>query len=130
MAVTFVDALGAVLIARTPALLDKVINELLSILVTTFEQAHRQINWAKGKTEALLKHRGKYAVAARERRRQHGGSHGVAVPNFDRIIHVVDAYCHLGTYVSLDRFYFANVTHCVKSAMGAYAPFSHRILAV
>ena len=75
----YVDDEALIIIAKTAALLDKSIDIMLSTLVDTFSKFSLKINWAPGKTEMMLKYRGKHAAAALERRRVNGAI-SVALP--------------------------------------------------
>ena len=55
---TFVDDEALVLVASSPKSLDKAINCLLEAVTEVFERFLLKMNWAKGKSEALLRYRG------------------------------------------------------------------------
>ena len=65
----FVDDESLTIVAQSGSTLDKAIDIMLAHVWTVFEDAHLDINTAPGKTEALLKYRGKQSSALRERRR-------------------------------------------------------------
>ena len=55
---TYVDDEALLLIASSPANLDRAIDKLLHVLVEAFGKYSLTINWAPGKAEAMLKYRG------------------------------------------------------------------------
>ena len=100
---TFVDDQSCVLIASSPAFLDIAIDKLLCIIVRTFWAFALDINWAKGKTEALLQYRGLKAVEHLDARRNTAGQVEIAIPGetSGRVLHVVTKYQHLGSMSTL-----------------------------
>ena len=59
--VTFVDDEAAIVMTKTGAELDRAIDILLKTYVEVFVKFSLAINWAPGKSEAMLKYRGKHA---------------------------------------------------------------------
>eukprot|EP00972_Heterocapsa_arctica_P051704 7607568-Heterocapsa_arctica.AAC.1 len=60
------------------------------------------INWSRGKSEALLKYRGKHAVARWEARRRLDGRVVIQLPDVAAhgYLFVVDRYSHLGGIIA------------------------------
>jgi len=127
IAATFVDDLGLILLARLPAHLDAAIAQLLHILTTAFGQCHLTINWAKGKTECLLKYRGNGATRAREARRRGSGELAIWVPGVRKWLQVVATYCHLGTMLCATGEAYANTLRRTQMAMSAYLPIAYKV---
>jgi len=125
---TYVDDEALVIIAKTAQQLDKSIDLMLSILVDTFSKFSLKINWAPGKTEMMLKYRGKHATAALERRRIDGAI-AVALPaNADaKHVVVVDRYKHLGSITSVNNCDMHEAQHRCSEALSAYAPLACKI---
>ena len=89
---------------------------------------HLQINWNPGKTEALLRYRGKGATPAREQWRAPDGKLRIPLPSArGQFLHIVEAYKHLGTFCSACAETYRNTQHRVQSAMAAYAPISQKV---
>ena len=125
---TFVDDECCVLMAESPLALDKAIAVLLEVLVPTFSNMHLAINWAPGKTEALLMYRGKHAVRCREQWRQPNGKLAIPVPGHPcEAISIVGAYKYLGSYLAATGETFRNTQHCVQKASMAYAPLAVKV---
>ena len=98
--VTFVDDEAASIVASTPAALDKAIDVMLDSFGTAFADFGLVINWAKGKSEALLLYRGKNAASHLDRRRVNGEI-VIQVPG-NLHLHVVTKYKHLGGFICVD----------------------------
>jgi hypothetical protein len=62
--VTFVDDEAIAIVNRTTAGLDAMIDTILQELTDIFHRFHLTINWAKGKSEAVLRYRGAGASSA------------------------------------------------------------------
>jgi hypothetical protein len=71
---TFVDDQCVILVASSPECLDRAIKILLRVIVNVFSVFALDINWGRGKTEALLQYRGKDSTAHMEALRQEDGS--------------------------------------------------------
>jgi hypothetical protein len=80
--VAFVDDLCVVLTATSPKLLWKASHELLLIIMELFKCFRLSVNWNKGKTEALVKFRGKMATTFYGKLRTSEGF-GMHVPGSD-----------------------------------------------
>ena len=87
-----------------------------------------KINWAKVKSEALLRYRGKHASEAFEHRRL-DGKLAVKLPasRGNQVLHVVDAYKHLGGHVTITSNLVPDAKHKASNAMSAYCPLATRV---
>ena len=126
--VTFVDDEAIILIASSPAALDLAMWTMLDILLVTFRLAHLELNWSPGKSECILKYRGKRAVQAREQWRRADGTLAIPVRG-DILLRIVQDYKHLGSFVSAigNGASPRNISHRTSSAMAAYAPLSAKV---
>jgi len=125
---TFVDDECIVLMARTPALLDKSIEIVLGCLTKIFKLLHMLINWKPGKTEALLKYRGANARKHLENWRGPDGKLSIPVPDRpDDKLHIVHGYKHLGGYQNIDGDLCKDARHKAETAMAAYTPISVKV---
>ena len=124
----FVDDESLIIVAQSGRALDKAIDIMLTHVFTGFENAHLEINTAPGKTEALLKYRGKHSSSLRERRRDTDGKLYLQVPGRQQRIGVVECYEHLGTFANLTGEGNRNALHRCKSAMAAYIPLAKKLL--
>jgi hypothetical protein len=128
--VAFVDDEAIVILARNAGLLDKAMRIVLEVLTEVFGNLHLELNWQPGKSECLLKYRGKHAVQHREQWRTADGSLRIPVPNHENMfLSVVQHYKHLGTYtaVTTNGDTFKNTQHRVSSALAAYAPIACKV---
>ena len=125
---SFVDDTAMALIASSPKALDDAIAALLDIDTEFFHRFALNINFAKGKTEALLRYRGKHATARLDARRT---SDGLRIPLPSRCgsqaLHVVERYKHLGTFVTTTRCQVYDAQHRATSALTAYCPLAQKI---
>ena len=127
---TYVDDEALVLLAKSPDLLDSAINVLLGSLVSVFSSFSLAINWDPGKTEMMLKYRGKGAARALEKRRRPDGTIAVALPleATAQFVKVVDKYKHVGSITAVNNNDFYEVQHRCTETLKVYAPISQRIL--
>ena len=96
----FVDDEAMAFIAASPRLLDRAMSVLLQTVTSVFQALHLEINWSEGKTECILKYRGKNAVRHREQWRQPDGKLRIPISGrADCMLSIVQEYRHLGTYV-------------------------------
>ena len=125
---TYVDDEAFVLVAKSPKLLDGAIDILISTLTTVFAKYALDINWRKGKTEAMIKYRGKDATKHFEQRRDQLGLH-VKLPQAfgDQRLHIVDRYKHLGGVVAIGGSVMYEVQQRCSNAMAAYTPISAKV---
>ena len=125
---TYVDDEALVLVARSPILLDKAIDKLLEVLVDVFSKYGLNINWAPGKTEAMLKYRGKNATKCMENRRVNGTIF-IKLPtcaSAESVV-VVDKYKHVGSVTAISSSDMYEVQHRCSEAIGAYSPIACKI---
>ena len=123
----FVDDESVMLLSRSPKALSLAIDILLEIIYDTFSSFHLDINWNRGKSEAVVALRGKHAVEVRERWMQKDGSLGIFIPRANKTLRITDSYKHLGTYISSHGETRRNITHRVQSAMAAYSPIAVKV---
>ena len=124
----FVDDEAIVLMAKSPALLDRAIDITLKAVFRIFSLLHLQINLAEGKTECFLSYRGKHAVAKREARRGPDGKLRIDVPGIHGLaVSVVGVYKHLGTFCSQSGDTFRNSLLRTQSAMASYSPIASKV---
>ena len=123
----FVDDLCLIILASSPRLLCKAISDVLAVISTVFEKAALEINWAKGKTECFIKFRGRGAAQCYQDLRA-SGCMSVAVPNSPSIVlHVVDAYKHLGSICCADGSIIRDARAKASNMISSYAPIAARI---
>ena len=131
---TFVDDEALVIVAKSSAKLDAAIDTMLLIIREVFHDYALTINWAKGKSEALLIYRGKHAARTLDARRR-AGTAGlfVKLPHIssdkgpDQFVHVVTCFKHLGGHVTADGGLGTEATYRSSSAMQAYVPLAGKI---
>eukprot|EP00973_Karenia_brevis_P033925 4681933-Karenia_brevis.AAC.1 len=63
-----------------PRKLNAAVAVLLDALVEVFDESGFKINWAKGKTEAMVKYRGRHSAEATECLKRPDGSIGYELP--------------------------------------------------
>ena len=103
------------LAADTPRDLDLKIDKLLGILCSVFRAFKLTINWAKGKTAAILIYRG--AEACKHwRERFVDGIPVVSVPDGSKL-HVVQQYKHVGSIVTASGTMAPEAQARAKSAL-------------
>jgi len=95
--VTFVDDEALVLLARTPVALDNALDICLKHLVGVFSKFALVINWAPGKSEAMLAYRG-HQCQKHYRARCVGGKCSIRLPAQcgEQTLSIVPKYKHLG----------------------------------
>ena len=122
------DDSAIALIASTPRALLCAITVLMRVLTNSFSKYALKINFAKGKTEALMKLRGRNAVKTLDSLR-HEGKISIPLPKpyeSDRL-RIVEHYKHLGSHLSVDGSLMFDAQHRCSSALAAYVPLAHRI---
>jgi len=125
---TYVDDEAFVLLAKSPKLLDVAINVLLESLTTVFSKFCLDINWGRGKTEAMLKYRGRHATKLFEQRRDEQGLHiGLPASCVGQRLHVVDRYKHLGGIVAICGTIMYEVQQRCANALVAYTPLAGNV---
>ena len=88
------------LVGTTPRVLARAIDTLLEITTTVFRLLHLEINFSKGKPEAILLFRGKQATAMCEQWRTEDGQLAIPLNQYDhigKVLWTVTYYKHLGT---------------------------------
>ena len=126
---TFVDDQCVILVASSPECLDRAIKILLRVIVNVFSVFALDINWGRGKTEALLQYRGKDSTAHMEALRQEDGSLAFNDPGGakGRKLYIVKKYKHLGSLTSLGTSNMHDAIHRASSASAAYGPLASKI---
>ena len=85
------------------------------------------INFEKGKSEAILLCRGKYATAVREKWRQSDGELAIPLDSFGHAVHklrLVRRYKHLGTMIDALCVALSSFIERSKGALASYAPLA------
>jgi hypothetical protein len=96
-------------------------------LVRIFNLLGMVINRKPGKTECILRYRGKGATAALERTRGNGKL-VIKIPGVsDQVLHVVQHYKHLGGIISADGSLHKDAKHKVDAGMTAYSPIAMKV---
>ena len=101
---TYVDDKVAAIIAPTPATLCIATTINVSVYIEVCTDVGLEINWKKGKSEAMFSFRGRRSTAQLDRFRC---SEGLAVPvgGSDSVVHklvIVQSYKHLGGVISIN----------------------------
>ena len=124
---TFVDDEGLVIMAPSPHQLDISVDKLLSAVVRVFQVLSLDINWKPGKSECMLRYRGKRAAAKYDKRRR-DGKLWVQVRDLENCyLSVVQCYKHLGGMVTIGSDCVVDANHKYESAMCAYAPLAVKV---
>jgi hypothetical protein len=123
--VTFVDDEAIGIIASTPAALDVAIDVIVSSLRTAFAAFNLTINWKPGKSEAMLRYRGRHASKRLDARRSAAGL-GIGIDD-GNTLHLVSEYKHLGGIIAMSGAISAEAAHRASSAMSAYGPLAGKI---
>ena len=117
---TFVDDTAIALVASSPKTMIKSVNTLLRVIISTYTRFGFTINFKKGKSEGIMRLRGKGSVAAVESLRK-DGTLGFDLPipyNAQRLL-IVDGYKHFGSYVSANECLMYDAQHRASSALSA-----------
>ena len=122
----FVDDECIFVMSKSPAGIDYAIGSVLGSLVDCFGSLDLEINWARGKTEAILSYRGKGSTAALAQWR-HEGELSIPVPRSDRRLAIFPSYRHLGSVVSVDRTGARNGRDKRDAAMSSYVPIAVKV---
>jgi hypothetical protein len=100
----------------------------MAIIVEVFSKFALKIDFSKGKSECLLKLRGKGAAKARDRiSGKQGMVFALPAPYSHECLRVVEHYKHLGSIVCLSESLVYDAQHRCSSAMTSYAPISGRV---
>ncbi|CAK0837731.1 unnamed protein product [Prorocentrum cordatum] len=124
---TFVDDECIALAAASPQLLDRAIQTLLEVLCRLFRLCAMVINWAPGKTECMLRYRGKNASAHWGQHRHEDGVYVKSDHDGAIKLSIVSKYKHLGTVVSIAGTCKPDAEKRASAAMDAYAPVAIRV---
>ena len=135
--IVFVDDAAAFVFAASPITLTRHIRTTVSVFYDVFCGYLMALNFQKGKTEAMVKYRGKGARDAKENLRKSvradGANvlpvelaHGGSTCNTELVI--TDVYKHLGSLVSVDGLLAPEAHARVHAAMSSYAPLSMALL--
>ena len=126
---TFVDDVCAISIRRQASALDKIIPLIIQAFVLEFDKMGLTINFAPGKTECMVKFRGRDAQKILNQR----VTSGKLVYNVNGVdgelvaVNIVQSYKHLGLVTSFSAADTADARRKARSAMSAYTPLAVRI---
>ena len=123
--VTFVDDEAAAIVASSPAVLDRGIEIITQAYCNAFRKYNLQINWKRGKSEAMIKYRGRNATRKLDARRTPEGK-CIRINDTDRLF-LVDEYKHLGGIITSDGIIMPEVNQRASSAMSCYGPLATRV---
>jgi len=125
---TFVDDHAMVLMASNARQLDRAIDIALSHLVNVFAKYLLVINWAPGKSEAMLKYRGHDSTSC-YKNRIHNAKASIKLPSAcgTQRLMIVAKYQHVGSVTTMCGSQIPDANLRASSAMGAYAPLSCKI---
>ena len=125
---TYVDDEMLAVAAYTPKGLDRRIALLLHSVLLSFSELALRLNFDRGKSEALLRYRGRGASAAVDRRRTPTGLVVKLPPAAEKEnLYIVAAYKHVGTYVAANGSVYKDSCHRATQAAAAYAPLARKI---
>ena len=128
---TYVDDEALLLASSSPAALVIAIKQLVTELVAVFAAFNLQINWARGKTEAFVRFRGKASQDAS--RKLFGTTPGqdgqltVVTPHGSCLLRAVHNYTYLGSVLAADGNPLGDVARRVQSASAAYLPLAKKV---
>ena len=125
---TYVDDEALYLSSSSPKVLAYAVNTLLELLVAAFKRYAFVINWKRGKTEIMLKMRGKNAKRVyTDIVGLHEGKQVLVLPDGSGFVHVVQQYKHVGTVADVDCSLMPEVIARVSAAMNCYAPLAVKV---
>ena len=125
---TYVDDEAIYLSANSPKALAAAVQETLAVLQQEFARFAFKINWAKGKTEMMLRLRGKNATRTySELVAMHEGQPVIVLPDGQNIVHVVDSYKHVGTVAAEDGSWVPEAAARSSAAMQSYGPLAMKL---
>ena len=127
--VAFVDDRVIMASARSPSQLDQAITHINRELFAMASKLKFEINLKPGKTEALLRYRGKGATRRMRAWLRGDGSLAVPVPEAggDRAIRIVQSYKHLGGIIRDDGSPLPECRARSQSGMAAYSPIAQKV---
>ena len=123
----FVDDECLVFLAATPKLLDAALTTLLGHLLCVFALFQLDLNFKPGKSEAMLRYRGKNASRHFAALRHEDGFYIDWPVLQGRKLHVVDRYTHLGTVLSISGSLVPDAIRKAGATTGAYGPLAARV---
>jgi len=128
--VTYVDDETVMLASASPGKLLAASRRLMTELCAIFVALGLKVNFAKGKTEALLTLRGKKSRALNEKLRQPDGTRLLRLPNApgSPALRLVDSYKHLGSTICEDRSLVPEGISRASSALNAFGPIAATVL--
>ena len=98
----FVDDECLVVLARSPVEMDRAITIVLDTIQTIFRATAMQMNWSPGKTECLLRYRGRHAVRHLGQWRSAEGELAIPLSHAGESLSIVHHYEHRGGYVCVN----------------------------
>ena len=131
--VYFVDDGAFVLVARTAAVLNKHIHRTVAVIDSVFNEFAFTINYGAGKTECILKYRGKGAKEAQSTLAKTKDASDICTMQVPRLcgpniaLRIVPHYKHLGSFICLDGNLVVEATNRAMSALRSFAPISRKI---
>ena len=126
---TFVDDVCAFAIRRQARALDELIPLVLLAFLEEFELAGLTINFAAGKTECMVRFRGREAQRIMNERVVDGVlGYGVSRHDGSQVfVQVVVRYKHLGLNMAFDRTDTREARQKTSAALAAYVPLALRV---
>ena len=116
------------MMSKSASVLVKSVADVMVIIIQVFTQFSFKINFAKGKTECLLKLRGKHSVEEREKLQSSDGLvFKLPAPYEKEVLRVVDHYKHLGSVVCLSESLMYDAQHRSTSALCSYTSLAGRV---
>ena len=114
--------------SSSPRALLTAVTVLLDVITATFARFALRINLSNGKTESLLKLRGKNSSACLDTLRCDGGlSFAIAPPYDDQRLSVVEKYKYLGSVITISESVVFDAQHRACAALSAYVPSTSKI---
>lgn len=125
---TYVDDEAVYLTASSPKALSIAIEILFRLLQDAFAKYAFKVNWKRGKTEMMLKMRGKNARRVyADLVCNHGGEEVILLPGGRGYVHLVDVYKHVGTTVTSDGGMMREVTKRCSDALACFCPLATKV---
>ena len=118
--VTYVDDEAVMATAHSPKSLRMAAEIIVDTFSDVFKSSGFRINWNKGKTEAMIRLRGKHSKHVLESLRTPDGSKVLKVPGHDhQCLHFTEEYKHLGGIVTKSGSIIREAVHRSSSAMSS-----------
>ena len=122
---TYVDDEALYMSTNTPKQMQAALVKLLVLVGHTLRRYGFVINWSKGKSEIMLRMRGKGAREVyAETVATHNGTQVVVLPGGAGLLNVVSTYKHVGTTVREDGSMAAEVGKRCSEALAIYCPLA------